>query len=85
MLFYRVLAKSIGIFKMKIILEESVDILRVRQILDMLSLYKHTTCLSSIKLIRIDNDKPLYDVEYVRMNGDSKTTLAKKYGEKIVV
>jgi len=57
--------KSIGLLKMHLENEKGIDFLRVRQLIDYISLFKHAMCLSSIKMSSIRDDKAYYDVEYM--------------------
>ena len=52
---------------MKIVEKEKLSFLEVRQLLDLLSLYKHTVRLVEIQLSCIKHDVPLYSVTYLEM------------------
>ena len=67
--------ESIGILKMKTIEVTGIDFLELRQLLDHISLFKHSMCLSSVTMTSIVHDKAMYKVEYVIIE-DTKCEVA---------
>ena len=65
MFFNGVSTKGIRFFKMQIKKQYNLTASEVRNLLDHLILFKHNTCLSSVKLSIIMHGVPLYDVEYM--------------------